>query len=194
MQRRIGFVIAWVAITGVSVFIATQAVGAVRDSVTDSPAGLATVGSVAAALDTTLAPTTTVAPVTDPPTTSAATSTTEADPSTTTFTAPVTPSTAAPPPTTATPTSAAPTTTAAPPTMETATYQLVGGWVRIRYGDGQVRLVDAAPYAGFSMQPKESGPEKVEIEFDGDDYEGKFKADMEHGTLDVEIDESGDED
>jgi hypothetical protein len=75
--------------------------------------------------------------------------------------------------------------------METATYQLTGGWVRIRYGGGEVHLVDAAPYAGYTMKAEKTGPQKVEIEFDGDDYEGKFKADMEDGTLDVDI-EDGD--
>ena len=57
-----------------------------------------------------------------------------------------------------------------------------------------MHLVDAAPYAGYSMQAEKTGPLKVEIEFEGDGYEGKFKADMEDGPLDVDIDESGDED
>jgi hypothetical protein len=78
--------------------------------------------------------------------------------------------------------------------METATYQLIGGWVRIRYGGGEVYLVDAAPYAGFSMDVEKRGPAKVEVEFDGDDYEGTFKADMEDGPLDVRIDEDDDDD
>jgi hypothetical protein len=78
--------------------------------------------------------------------------------------------------------------------MQTATYELTGGWVRIRYGGGEVHFVDAAPYAGFSMKPEKTGPLKVEIEFEGSNYEGKFKADMEDGRLDVDIDESDDDD
>ena len=78
--------------------------------------------------------------------------------------------------------------------METATYELTGGWVRIRYGGGEVHLVDAAPYAGYTMKPEKTGPLKVEIEFEGPGYEGQFKADMEDGPLDVDIDEGDDED
>ena len=189
MQRRIAFVLAWVAVTGISVLIATQAVGTVRDQVTDTPATLPTV-AVGAAPTTTQA--TDAAPTTQP----ATPSTTAAGP-TTTDVAPSTTSTmgTTPPPstTTTTTTTQPPTTTTAPPEMETATYELTGGWVRIRYGGGEVHVVDAAPYAGYTMKPEKTGPLKVEIEFEGDGYEGKFKADMEDGTLDVDIEEGGDD-
>lgn len=192
MQRRMMFVLAWVAVTGLSVLIATQAVGAVREQVTDSPATLATV-AVSAGL---VAPATTVPPATEPPLVTTSEPTTTTVESTTTSTTATdeppqsTTVTAAPPPTTVAPT----TTTAPPPSeMEAATYRLVGGWVRIRYGGGEVHLVDAAPNAGFSMDVEKDGPSKVEVEFNGEGYEGKFKADMEDGTLDVDI-EDGDED
>ena len=192
MQRRMMFVFAWVAVTGLSVLIATQAVGAVREQVTDSPATLATV-AISAGL---AAPATTVLPAPEPPLTTTSEPTTTIVESTTTSTValddpPISTTTTTAP----TPTTAAPTTTTAPPPpdMETATYRLTGGWVRIRYGAGEVHLVDAAPNAGFSMDVEEDGPLKVEVEFNGEGYEGKFKADMEHGTLDVDIDD-GDED
>ncbi len=60
---------------------------------------------------------------------------------------------------------------------ETATYNLVGGWVQIAYGPGIVELVGAAPNSGFSIEIKESGPDRVEVEFESDDHESKFRAD-----------------
>ncbi len=190
MQRRALFVLAWLAVTGVSVLIATQAVGAVGDQVTDTPATLAAAQPSPAS--TTAAPTTTVAPpITEPAVTS-----TSPSPTTTTGPETTTTTTAAPASTTQAPTTTstqAPTTTEPPPEMETATYQLTGGWVRIRYGGGEVRLVDAAPNAGYSMKIEKNGPLKVEVEFEGDGYEGKFKADMEDGALDVDIEEPGDD-
>jgi hypothetical protein len=76
--------------------------------------------------------------------------------------------------------------------METVAYQLTGGWVRVRYGGDEVYLVDAAPYAGFSMDVEERGPASVEIEFEGDDYEGTFGARMEDGALAVDVSEDDD--
>lgn len=194
MRRRFVFIASWIAVTGVSVLIATQAVGTVRSQVTDTPATLPTIVAVGTSGVTTEAPpvTSTAAPSTSAPTTTGApqTTTTAAPPEvSTTVPAPSVTTTQPPPPTTV-----APTTTEAPDEMETATYQLTGGWVRIRYGGGEVHLVDAAPYAGYSMKAEKTGPLKVEIEFEGAGYEGKFKADMEDGPLDVDIDEGGDED
>jgi hypothetical protein len=193
MQRRLVFIASWITVTGVSVLIATQAVGTVRNQVTDTPATLPTIAAVGA-LGATTEPspvTSTATPGTFVPSTTQApqATTTEALADGTTTTAPSVPSTPPPPSTTA-----APVTTEAPAEMETATYQLTGGWVRIRYGAGEVHLVDAAPHAGYSMKPEKTGPIKVEIEFEGGDYEGKFKADMEDGSLDIDIDEGGDED
>jgi len=188
MQRRFAFVLAWFAVTGLSVFIATQAVGAVSEQVTDSPATLATIAAVAAT--PTSAGPTSASPAVDPPVTTVpstpvVTTTTEVPPETTTTAAAVTTTTA--------PARTTTTTTAAPLEMQTATFQLTGGWVRIRYGGGEVHFVDGAPNAGFSMKAENTGPDKVEIEFEGHDYEGKFKADMENGELDFDIDESDDD-
>lgn len=189
MRRRFTFVVAWVLVTGVSVLIATQAVGTVRDQVTDAPATLSPVASsviVAATSSSSPSPVSTLVPSTTP---APATSSTTTVPDT--LTTSTQPGTTAAPRTTTTPTTTPTTTTTeAPQAMEVATYQLTGGWVRIRYGGGDVVLVDAAPYAGFSMKIDEDGPNKVEVEFEGKDYEGEFKADMEDGPLDVDIDES----
>jgi hypothetical protein len=202
MQRLWVFILTWFVVTGISVLIATQAVTAIRDAVTDTPATLPTI----VAGDTTA--TTSTPPATEPsttvrPPTTAATSTTEppkTDPSSppttsapaTTTTVPATTTTTTTSPTT-TSTTIAPSTTTTTTPAETTAYQLTGGWVRVRYGGAEVSLVDAAPYAGFSMDVEERGPLVVEVEFDGDDYEGTFRARMEGGVLEVDISEDDDD-
>ncbi len=194
MQRRLAFVLAWVAVTGVSVFIATQAVGTVRDQVTDTPATLPTFQAAAT-------PTTTSASIPVPSSTVVDTTSGTTLPLTSVDPVPTTtvPTTTAPEPvststTTTPPVTSAPTTTVAPPAMETVTYELTGGWVRIRYGGGEVYLVDAAPYAGYTMKAEKTGPAYVEIEFEGPGYDGYLEAEMDGGKLVVEIDESDGED
>lgn len=64
--------------------------------------------------------------------------------------------------------------------------------MRLRYGGDQVRLVDAAPNAGYSIEIKQDGPKEVEVEFDGDGYEGELSAKMRDGELVVEIEDGKD--
>jgi hypothetical protein len=78
----------------------------------------------------------------------------------------------------------------APVTTDTATYNLVGGWVQIAYGPGIVELVGAAPNSGFSIEIKESGPDRVEVEFESDDHDSSFRADeTAGGTPELRIEE-----
>ena len=85
------------------------------------------------------------------------------------------------------------TSTTEDPTPEptaTATYNLVGGWVTIAYGPGVVELVGAAPNSGFSIEIKENGPDRVEVEFESDDHESRFRADeTSGGTPELRIEE-----
>ncbi len=85
------------------------------------------------------------------------------------------------------------TSTTEDPTPEptaTATYNLVGGWVTIAYGPGVVELVGAAPNSGFSIEIKENGPDRVEVEFESDDHESRFRADeTAGGTPELRIEE-----
>jgi hypothetical protein len=77
-----------------------------------------------------------------------------------------------------------------PDPTATATYNLVGGWVTITYGPGVVELVGAAPNSGFSIEIKENGPDRVEVEFEGDDQESRFRADeTSGGTPELRIEE-----
>ncbi|NNC75542.1 MAG: hypothetical protein HKN93_08540 [Acidimicrobiia bacterium] len=174
MQRQVLLVVSWMAVTGLSVFVATQAVGAVRDNVTTAPAPLTTVAPVVDTTTTASTTTTTLPATTEGSTT---TSTTAAGSASTT--------------TTSTSTVPATTTSVSP---QIATYQLTGGWVRVQYGTDFVQLVDAAPYAGFSMKIEMTGPPRVEVEFEADGYEAKFKAAIESGQLEVSIEDDNDDD
>ncbi|CAN5309608.1 hypothetical protein BH24ACT7_BH24ACT7_24200 [soil metagenome] len=72
----------------------------------------------------------------------------------------------------------------------TATYNLIGGWVTISYGPGIVELVSAAPNPGFSIEVKETGPDRVEVEFESDDHESRFRADAtDAGPPEIRIEE-----
>ena len=58
----------------------------------------------------------------------------------------------------------------------------------IEAGAAQVRLVSASPNAGFSVELKNGGPEKVEVEFESATHESKFTARWD-GRLVVSVDE-----
>jgi len=196
MPRRIGFIVAWVMVTLVAVAIAAQAVGSVRDQVTNRPSPIVDVSALATTTTTapveattTTPPSTTTTSTTRPPETTTTTSTTVVEATTTT-------ATAAPEPTTTTTTTSAPpptTTTAAPPEMTIKTYEMVGGWVRIRSGSGKVFLGGAGANAGFTMEVEDNGPDEVEVEFRSESHKSKFSAEFEGGELRVEIKEEGDD-
>jgi hypothetical protein len=77
--------------------------------------------------------------------------------------------------------------------MTTKTYEMIGGWVRIRYGEGNVFLDGAGANAGFTMKVDDNGPEEVEVEFRGESHESEFSAEFEAGELRVEVKEVGDD-
>lgn len=52
-----------------------------------------------------------------------------------------------------------------------------------------MKLVAASPSFGYSMEIKESGPEKVRVDFDSDEDEISVRAEWEDGRLVTEIDE-----
>jgi hypothetical protein len=52
-----------------------------------------------------------------------------------------------------------------------------------------VWLVGAVPSVGFTTDVENAGPEKVEVEFDSEGSESKFRAFFEGGQLIVDIDE-----
>ncbi len=50
-------------------------------------------------------------------------------------------------------------------------------------------LVGAVPSVGFTTDVENAGPEKVDVEFDSEDAESRFRAYFEGGQLIVDIDE-----
>lgn len=195
MMRRVGIIVAWGAVTIVAMLIAGTAVGSVRGQVTDVPA-IPTAGTVALLATTTTTTTTTTTMIIEPSITSdlpdTETTTTTVQATTTTTTEPVAP-------TTTTTTSPAPptttTTTTAPQTSVTY-HKLVGGEVWISSAEPDVRLVNAIPAGGFTVEIEHSGPEEVRVEFESSDHKSSFRAEWEDGELDIKLDEEsgGDDD
>ncbi len=111
--------------------------------------------------------------------------------STTGTTQPPAPAGTAPPVATTSPTtSTTTTTTVAPPAAtETKAFHLRGGSVVIEVSPGRVVLRSATPRTGYSMDIQNSGPRRVEVEFEGEDDSSEFRAEWSGGALEVDIDE-----
>lgn len=205
MVRRLGVVLIWVVATLVATTVALAAVRSVAGQVVDEPGSPLLVATSSGVLGdgttTTAAATTTTSRT--PPTVvpddglivTSISQSNDGDDSEQGVSSGTNPTTAPPSGSTTTTTAAsAPTTTTqAPAESQTKTYQLVGGWVRITYGQGVVTLSGAGPNAGYSMDVEHDGPEEVKVEFRKDELRSEFKAEWSDGELDVEIDEgSGD--
>lgn len=212
MARKLGLVAAWALATLVSVLIAAQAVGGVRDRVTDRPSELPE--SVALSIAATTPQGSETGPGAPSPAAPDATVTTarvavdpipapQPPPTTSTDTTEP-PSTEGPEPstdddpptsTTTTTTGTVSPTTEAP--LEYAHYDLTGGFVDIGYRPEEVFLVGATPNPGYRVSVSSPGPEKVEVTFkpldESEPYEGEFDAEWKGGQLDVDIDERFDE-
>ncbi len=221
MVRRISVIVVWVLATMVATAVALAAVGSVAGQVIDSPASplleATTTSLVAAAASSTstsgvpieieavdpISIPTTSSPAVDDTSTSAAPSTTSAPVSTTQAPGGGGTSTTVPPDDGTTTTTvpdddddheSSTSTTQAPAASQTATYQLIGGWVRITYGSGSVTLDGAGPNSGFTMSIDSSGPGEVDVDFRNDDHRSEFKAEWEGGELKVDIDEEAEDD
>ena len=140
--------VGWVAATSVAMLLASQAVGLVRDQVTDRPSRVATT----LALETTTS-TRTGATITTTTTTQhqqqqqpSSTSTTERPAETSTTQPEATTTTA---PTTTTTTTAVTTTSTA--SNQEETFYLVGGWATVRCAGDEVILATYAPNPGYQV-------------------------------------------
>ncbi len=126
-------------------------------------------------------------PVTAAPPASAAQATT-----TTTTIPPTSTTSPAAAPTTSvgsTPSTTSTTTTTAVVSWSVRTINSAGGTVVVRYRPGEVELQAATPSAGFDAEIEDSGPEKVEVEFEGEEADVKVVVRWDEGTLKVEIDD-----
>jgi len=87
------------------------------------------------------------------------------------------------------------TTTTAP--EETATIdsrQITGGTVVVRWTSSYVELVSASPADGFEVDVESRGPNRVEVEFEGDDVTSVYSAKISNGQLVVHVDVAEDDD
>lgn len=71
---------------------------------------------------------------------------------------------------------------------------MIGGVVTVDVGTSTVHLAGASPKSGFRMDVENSGPKKVEVEFESDSHESKFSGEFKDGEFVPEIEESDRED
>lgn len=172
--RRIGAVLGWLIATVAAMVLASQAVGLVRDQVTDRPSRVP--ASLAA---TTSQPhmTTTSRPTMPPAGTAPTSTTTTAVATTTSSTAPPAASTTVP----------VATTVQSP--NDTQTVYLIGGTVTARCTGDDVSWVSYVPNPGFEAEVENPGPGQLEIEFEGNSHKSKLRAECDSGNLDIRSDE-----
>jgi len=188
--RRLGLFAAWLAATLLAIALASQAVGLVRDQVTDRPSR--TVSTLLASATT---PSTAVLAITPtdvdlevPQRTTSPTSTTTASTVPSVTVASTTTTSAATAPTTTPPTTTAPTVD--------RRYTLVGGWVTVACSGDDISFKSAAPKAGFSVERTEVEGNKVDVKFESADHTSKFEAACSNGNVVESIeekDEQGDD-
>ncbi|GBD85397.1 hypothetical protein BMS3Abin02_01802 [bacterium BMS3Abin02] len=187
--RRLGLFAAWLAATLLAIALASQAVGLVRDQVTDRPSR--TVSTLLASATTpstaVLATTPTDIDLEVPQRTTSPTSTTASTvPSVTAASTTTTSATTAP--------TTTPTTTAAP-TLDRR-YTLVGGWVTVACSGDDISFKSAAPKPGFSVERTEVEENKVDVKFESSDHTSRFEAECSGGNVVESIeekDEQGDD-
>ena len=188
MIRKAAMIVAWAVATVAATGIAVTAVGNVADQVVDTPAAAEGVSALASGSSSSQATSSSGATTS----TRGRQTTTTRGRQTTTSNGGTATSTSNGGSVTSSTNGGTTSTTEQPPPVptETATYNLVGGWVQIAYGPGIVELVGAAPNSGFSIEIKESGPDRVEVEFESDNHESKFRADeTTGGTPEIRIEE-----
>ena len=81
------------------------------------------------------------------------------------------------------------TTTTTTPPARTASYDLVGGSVRVEIGSDTVRFLSASPKGGFTVDVHDRGPGKVVVYFRSGGHESKFVGEIDGGTFHPKIDE-----
>lgn len=172
MLKRLAVILAWVLATIGTASLTYAAVSRVGPDAGDRPGVPVASQEIAARVAAT---STTVAATTSTATTSTTTATGE--PSTTL-------------PATTTSTNAATTTGAAPATttttasgVQTAYRTTPGGTVGVSVSGSSVSFLSAQPASGFSADVEDTGPEKVEVEFDGESAEYTVRASVVDGSL-----------
>jgi hypothetical protein len=72
----------------------------------------------------------------------------------------------------------------------TKTYALAGGTVVVSSNNGRTLvLASVTTRAGFDVDVKHGGGDRVEVRFESDDHESRLRVEIENGRLDEEIEE-----
>ena len=185
--RRLGLVAAWLVATLLAVVLASQAVGLVRDQVTDRPSR--TVSTILASAGTPSTAPLVSAPENIDPQVPERTSTelpsttgppTSTDPETTTSTSTTVP--------------ASTTTTTQPVQHTEGRFTLIGGWVTVACSANQITFKSAAPSPGFTVERTAVEDNKVDVKFESSDHTSRFKAECHDGAIEDSIEEQTEHD
>lgn len=85
--------------------------------------------------------------------------------------------------------STSPSTTGTTAEWSVRTVNSPGGTVVVRHRPGVVELQAATPAPGFGVEIDDDGPDRVRVEFEGEDDEFRVEARWRDGTLVVEVDD-----
>lgn len=85
--------------------------------------------------------------------------------------------------------STSPSSTAATAEWSVRTVNSPGGTVVVRHRSGVVELQGATPAPGFGVEIDDDGPDRVRVEFEGEDDDYRVEARWRDGTLVVEVDD-----
>ncbi len=182
-MKRVGLIVAWMAVAALLSTAAYQIVAAAESQVSDqalTPIVAITADSSATSLPG-IDPTTTRP---DQASSSVPSTTVESTTSTSTGAS-----------TTSSPTTTAPASSSTSTTSGSAwtsrTVPTAGGDVVIEHRTGEVRLVVARPAAGFRVEVEAAGPPSVEVEFENESSEKRFKirARWQDGGLSITVEE-----
>lgn len=58
----------------------------------------------------------------------------------------------------------------------------------VSYSNGDVFFEGASPAIGYSAEIEDTGPDKVRVDFEGEDDEVSVRVEWKDGKLDIEID------
>lgn len=82
-------------------------------------------------------------------------------------------------------------TSVPPAEWERTTLNSGGGSIIVSYRPSEVRLESVAPLAGFSFEIDDQGPERIRVEFRGDDVTYTLRAEWTSNGFVTEVDASG---
>ncbi len=173
-RRKLGLVVAWLAGTTLAMILSTQAVGLVRNQVTDQPSR-AVKAFITDAQDS--APPGFTSSAEQGSTTTVAT--TAPDDTTTTDAGSTTTTVATTPPDDTTTTTVVTTT----PTPSSQRYAMEGGWVVVGCNGNRIVFKSAAPANDYHLVRNEVSDSVVDVQFVGEEHLSSFVATCQNGSI-----------